>query len=267
MSMKNSKAYTYGLENESIIVDINWVPQYFIDGKKTSTAIIEIFKTKYPQLQDMIKPELDACQIELINPKPHLSLESATQEIAEGLYKANQIIKEFWLYISENVAPKTDWPFITSDSSYPEITERYKKIGKILEDLWVRASTNIAWLHINIWYEDNEYLLEIHKKISEKIYAILKEEERILHMHPQRYKKYTEVTNALGWSHFPLLVKQHKEYLDREGNPIVQWHTLVRLKKYWSQLVSEIRTGDAWTSPQDLYKKIQEHSDFLDQLI
>lgn len=265
--MKNSKAYTYGLENESIIVDTKWVPQYFIDGEKTSTKIIQIFKKKYPELQDIIKPELDACQIELINPKPHISLESATQEIAEGLYKINQIIKGFWLYISEDVAPKTNWPFITSDTLYPETTERYRKIGKILEDLWVRASTNIAWLHINIWHKDNEYLLEIHKKISEKIYTILKKEKSILHMHPERYKKYTEVTDALGGSHLPLLVNQYKEYLDKNEKPITQWHTLVRLKKYWSQLVSEIRTGDAWTSPQDLYKKIQQSSDFLDQLI
>lgn len=265
--MRKNTSYTYGLENESIIVDIHWIPQYLIEGQKTSTKIIEIFQIKYPELKNIIKPELDACQIELINPKPHTSLESATEEILEGLYKTNNIIKEFWLYISEDVAPKTDWPCITSDSPYPEITTRYEKIGKMLEELWVRASTNIAGLHINIWHKNNNHLLKIHKKISEKIYEILEKERGILHMHPERYKKYTEVTDILDWNHLPLLVNKYTEYLDKQGNPIPQWHTLVRLKKYWSQLVSEIRTGDAWTSPQDLYKKIQQHREFLDTLI
>lgn len=41
-------------------------------------------------------------------------------------------------------------------------------------------------------------------------------------MHPERYKKYKEVTDTLGGSHLSLLVNQYKEYFDVQGNPITQ---------------------------------------------
>jgi len=93
--MNNRKKYTYGLENESILINEQGIPQYFINEQKTSTLLIKLFQKQYPHLKNMIKPELDACQIELINPNPHTSLEKATQEIAEGLYRIATIAKNF----------------------------------------------------------------------------------------------------------------------------------------------------------------------------
>lgn len=261
------KKYTYGLENESIIADSKGSSQYTINKEKTSKVITDLFQKHYPQFKNMIKPEFDACQVELINLHPHNRIEDATEEIAEGLYCLENIVKEFWLFISEIVAPKTQWPYIVSDSSHLETHQRYIKINEKLEASWVRASTNIAGLHINIWHKDNRHLLILHKKISEAIYELFKRGRIPVDMDLERYKKYKEVTDSLGWSHLPLIVNCYWEYLDKKGMPITQGHTLVRLKKYGEQLVSEIRTPDAWTSAEDLYKKIQDQANFLQNFL
>lgn len=259
--------YTYGLENESILVNGQGIPQYLTQWEKTANMIIKIFQQRHPMLKNMIKPELDACQIELINELPHTTLVSATQEIAECLFYLDTILKEFWLEIAKDVAPITYWPYITSDALYWDITERYKNIWQKLTSLWVRASTNIAWLHVNIWHKDNTQVLKLHKKISEKIYDILLQWKLPIDTNPERFRKYIEVTNTIGENYFPIVADEYTSYLDKQWNPIVQWHTLVRLKKYEHQLVSEIRTPDAGTSPDDIYKKVQNQSDFLSTLV
>lgn len=258
----------YWLENESILSNSGWVPQYLLDGQKTANVLIKIFQSRYPHLKDMIKPELDSCQVELINPKPHVSLESAGREITEWLYRVHYIAKELWLLVSQQVAPKSNAPYLTSDAFLPEITERYQKIGEILEWYGVRSSTNIAWLHVNIWHENNEYILKIHKKISQIIHDMLViKNMEWLGMHPERFFHYANVTNSLGWNYLPFLFDDEREYIDNDWNPHQQWHTFVRLKKYWPHLVTELRTPDAGTSPEDLYHKVKQQELFLKDIL
>jgi hypothetical protein len=171
------------------------------------------------------------------------------------------------LSVSQSVSPETNPPYLISDSLDPKIKDRYIKIDSKLKNLWVRDCTNISWLHINIWNKENNKILHFHKRISEYLYDLLINNKLPLHMDNARYNKYKKVTDAIWESYLPIIVNDKKDYLDFNWLPIQQWHSLVRLKKYWDKLVSEIRSPDSWTSISDLYNKTKDYELFLNDYL
>jgi hypothetical protein len=43
----------------------------------------------------MLKPELDSCQIEIVNNTPHTTIIGATEEISECLFRLINLVEEF----------------------------------------------------------------------------------------------------------------------------------------------------------------------------
>ncbi|MCS6983170.1 MAG: glutamate-cysteine ligase family protein [Candidatus Absconditabacterales bacterium] len=229
------KGYTFGIENEVIILDFQGrcVPK--------NAEVIQRFIQKYPQYANNIKPELDACQVELIT-DVHESLKAATTQIITLTNLVARIVSDLGYILSKNPAP--DYPASdqkTSVVSDPCIQAKYHKIDVLLREKNVRYATNIAGIHINIGHLDAQKILTLHHEMSKRVKNLLDQNDPDnLAFHPQRFNRYKIVVDAFETA--MIFEPDEGNYLDELGHPKDQGHSLVRLKKYGNRLVTELRT-------------------------
>lgn len=151
-SAASPEELTFGVEQETMIVDKYGKPVNEIDGKKANSKILDALGNSGRGFQDYIEKdiigtELDACQIEYKTPEPT----SDVKEIMHYLIFFHQEIKrvvedDFNLRISYEQVPDHNFEAVPSDG------ERYQGIhNRLLHDYGpdIRKCTNILARHVH----------------------------------------------------------------------------------------------------------------------
>lgn len=273
--MKNNTHYTYTsdfaihqntkkpiliwLENEMIITDQFGIPCGDIVHDLLSTLNLK-----------SAKKELDHCQIELYNPKPHTTIENCINEIVETftLIK-NEVEKRGFKILNKVVPDSYDEPKHSWEQAH------YQPIHDELINLGIRTSTNIAWLHLNISNGNNisqfaKTSNHVSKLINNNLLsAIWATQDRFDHI-----KKVTNGINlsptlkSMMWlntvdyvpymftdtnNHDQILNELYEnEILHRDWSAIKSYR-FVRMKWHIDDtIITEIRTLDAWFSEETI---------------
>lgn len=262
------KKFTVGFENELIIVDpITQIPiNYAPNGHILSYEIIKILRLDYADViqKGLIVPELDACQIEIINNGGKDTIEEAIDELSNLYEIVEGVVKSLWYAIGSNVVPNQDFISIHSNAKI-----HYSDIHALLKVHNIEKSTNIAWLHCNIWSKNSDKLLNLHQFVSKRVYDLLEEQSyEKLYMSPQRFEHYLNVVNVMNMEYLPKFPSHNEKLTDfycNDNNQPKASYELVRLKKIVASnlLISELRTPDAGTSIIDLDAKMRNVYDFI----
>lgn len=255
-------------ENEMIIVNSQNEVQNFINSEVASVKIIKDLKKKFKKImeKDCVIAELDACQLEIKNSWWKSSFNEAQDEILtifEILW--NFLQENYWLYFSQTVVPNQEY-FPTSSWVY----ERYNTIMDGLISLWEDYSkaTNVAWLHLNFDSNFEEYI-----KLNNKLYSIFKNNDfKKLWISVERLKKYQKTVKWVNklfwyslWDSFEYFENENdaKQKLFDENWNLNFDYNLLRLKKWSSSLVWELRSFDAWVNISDLQEKTKKAYDLI----
>jgi len=258
---------TIGLEQELIIVDKNGNPVNKIKWQIASQLVLNLIFEEYPDLikKWLVKPELDACQIELVTRpgKP----ENVKDELID-IYKAVKKVveKNLGLKLSWWV-PNQDFDPVCSGSEY------YNNIHNFLmmQGIEYRKATNIAGLHLHIEDEAFKRFVSLSNKVRK---AILDGRLDKVLLSKERFDKMQLVVEALvkRW----LLDKENPfantiipywfKSTDEVRKLVFNWgwiiknYNLVWIKRPGNKYTTEIRTPDsiAPDNYRDLIKFIDE---------
>ena len=239
---------TIWLETELIFCK-EWTPSFVHLWQKTSSYLLQELEREYGAgIRQVVKPELDSCQIEIINKQPYHTIDQAIKNIQETMKCVLNAAQKAWLHL-----PDLPYGTICEDITYSDGIERYKHIHHALLDHCIEArnGTNICGTHINI---STPHILTVHSKISTHVAACVQQEKyEELIMHPVRYAKYTSTVQylqehlELGTHISPLGTSVdaiHTYLLDSWWRPFSSYE-LVRLKQLVDgRYLSELRTID-----------------------
>ncbi len=254
--MNNQKI---AFENEFIIVDNNNIPVNKIWWTKASVRILDILADRWHKKileNKSIWWELDACQIEIKNPLPHNSIESAQDELCELMSHVDWVVRNLWYRFSDGPVPSQKYTPIHS-----WLETHYPKIHDMLMKLWenVRKWTNIAGLHMHAQVDES---FEKFAKVSNYVRDLLMKNNlgEIL-LSPERHSHYVWVVTWLQacwfmkWNYMPLWFKEWSDIknsvLDKDWLPIFNYR-YVQVKKPSNKYTTEIRTADGVTSESQL---------------
>lgn len=251
--MKNLSIW---LETEIILCNDLWIPSFMHKWNKTSSLLLNSLIQKYGEsIKQFIKPELDSCQLEIINPKPHDTIHNAIDEIQTKLYQIITLLEQEWLFISQK-----PYGVISDSITHSWTSSRYTMIHDTLMQHWleIRNSTNICWTHINLQIHDN---FKQHCYISKAVKNLIENKDyQSLQMDSIRYWRYLQTVDALQhlihlWNNTtPLWINTdiiNSKLIDEQKNPYSSYE-LVRLKRIPSWMyLSELRTCDwpVWNDP------------------
>jgi len=138
----------------------------------------------------------------------------------------------------------------------PVIQDKYINIDTYLRGQWMREATNIAGIHINIGHSYSQMVLALHHILSSQVQWFLDQNNlNALAFDSQRFIKYKQVVDTLGTA--MIFVPEDWSYCDNEWNPKDQWYSLVRLKQYGNQYVTELRTPRGWYDKTSIIESIE----------
>lgn len=260
----------FGFEQEINVWDKNNIPVNYIDSVLTSKYILDILyhKPAYKKLKnnglDIVKPELDASQLELYNPLPYDNLEQAQHELYECFLMIESIVRESWYSIMNAVVPNQLF-----DPIHSWAKDYYQDIHTMLmsHSIDTRKATNITGTHMTLGAWDNR---SHHKHLSHKVRELLLNNDlNGLHCHPERLRQYEKVVSVLSdqWmvsgSYIPPIADDVTIQRELWGS-----YSLVRPKQLdsWVQL-TELRAVDGPVNAQDVLDKSQFAHDFVMDVI
>ncbi len=262
-----NKEFTIWFENELIIINpTTGAPIYQKDWIWISTSIIEEISRIHPVLVEklMIKKELDACQIEIVNNWWKKTINEAIDEMMTLFEITAETAKSLWYMISPSVVPSQNFTTISSGWK-----DHYEDIIKILRDAWVEKSTNIAGLHCNIGSQDKDKILNLHYNLSLKVLQNLQKEALdTLLISKERFNHYLNVVKVMKLDYLPKVPHENYEldkfYLDENWIPKSSYE-FVRLKRLLESgiYISELRTPDAGTSLKSLENNMKNAYNFI----
>ncbi len=263
---------TLGFELEVNIVDGNNNVVNYIEDEIASKKVLDVLNASRPYQKlihkawgKIVKPELDASQLELYNSVPKTCMSTLQDELAEAFHLVQKVVNGFGYFISPQVVPPQDFTPIHSGA-----LDRYQFIHDSLMSVSLshRKSTNITWTHINMLaWDDFRNHIAVTKFAREKILA---KDWASIGGTTDRINHYIHVVSALETLDFvkhgyvPHQILNAEDVMSKqinwEGSAIFSYE-MVRLKSLeneWFKLyLSELRTVDGPTSFEDVYAKTQ----------